>query len=144
MTQIEKDLIALRISVARIAQAQGVEHPGLQVLGKGYSALYFMARDNEYGWNTLASMVKDTIAFAPGQEKAVLWQAEINKFEEYDYSGNYDSIELEYFQDEANAKAWLVAQQVEIAPLDQWVDGKYEDGEGRIYTPFIYQLRTKD
>ena len=142
MTQIEKDLIALRISVARIAQVQGVEHPGLQVLGKDYSALYFMARDNEYGWNTLASMVKD--AFAPGQEKAVFWQAEIMMLDESEYSGSYDSIELEYFQDEANAKAWLVAQQVEIAPLDQWVDGKYEDGEGRIYTPFIYQLRTKD
>jgi len=61
MTQMEKDLIALRISVARIAQTLGVEHPGLPVLGKGYSALYFMARDNEYGWNTLASMVKDVV-----------------------------------------------------------------------------------
>ena len=69
MTQIEKDLIALRISVARIAQVQGVEHPGLQVLGKDYSALYFMARDNEYGWNTLASMVKDAIEQL--QEKVV-------------------------------------------------------------------------
>ena len=74
----------------------------------------------------------------------VLWQVEINKFEEYDDSGNYDSIELEYFQDEANAKAWLLEAKAKIAPLDQWVNDKYEDGEGRIYTPFIYQLRTKD
>jgi len=64
MTQTEKDLIALRISVARIAQTLGVEHPGLPVLGKDYSALYFMARDNEYGWNTLASMVKDAFTNA--------------------------------------------------------------------------------
>ena len=144
MTQIEKDLNALRISVARIAQVQGVEHPGLQVLGKGYSALYFMARDNEYGWNTLASMVKDTIAFAPGQEKAVFWIAKIEKYEKYDYSLNYETEASEYFQDEANAKAWLLEAQTEIAPLDQWVDGKYEDDYSGIYMPFIYQLRTKD
>ena len=55
------ELIALRISLARIAQAVGVEHPGLPVRGKGYSGLYLMARDNSTGWNTLASMVKDAV-----------------------------------------------------------------------------------
>ena len=64
------ELIALRISLARIAQAQGIETPGLPVLGKGYSALYLLARDNPTGWNLLAEVVKDAvefgIAFAPG------------------------------------------------------------------------------
>lgn len=56
---MRNELIALRISVARIAQTLGVELPGLPVLGKGYSALYYLAKDNDAGWNTLASMVND-------------------------------------------------------------------------------------
>ena len=74
----------------------------------------------------------------------VFWIAEIEKYEKYDYSLNCETEASEYFQDEANAKAWLLEAQTEIAPLDQWVDGKYEDDYSGIYMPFIYQLRTKD
>ena len=97
----------------------------------------------EYGVDAIC---KDCIdkAFNTLKTPVVFWQAEINKYEKYDDSLNYETAALEYFQDEANAKAWLVAQQVEIAPLDQWVDGKYEDDYSGIYMPFIYQLRTKD
>lgn len=54
---LKQELIALRITTARVAQTLGVSTPDLQVQGKGYSALYFLALDNGVGWNILAERV---------------------------------------------------------------------------------------
>lgn len=84
-------------------------------------------------------------AQAKASASMVFWQAEINMYEEQrDYGGNYDCIELAYFQDEANAKAWLLEAQAKIAPLDQWANDRYEDDYSNSYIHIIHQIRTED
>ena len=60
---IKQELIALRITTARVAQTLGVSTPDLQVQGKGYSALYFLALDNGVGWNILAERVLEKCVY---------------------------------------------------------------------------------
>ena len=60
---IKQELIALRITTARVAQTLGVSTPDLPVLGKGYSALYFLALDNGVGWNILAERVLEKCVY---------------------------------------------------------------------------------
>lgn len=60
---IKQELIALRITTARVAQTLGVSTPDLQVQGKGYSALYFLAIDNGVGWNILAERVLEKCVY---------------------------------------------------------------------------------
>jgi len=69
MTQIEKDLIALRISVARIAQTVGVDTLALPVKDKGYAELHRLAKDTAAGWNYLAGMVHEKLEQEQGDWK---------------------------------------------------------------------------
>ena len=97
----------------------------------------------EYG---VDAVCKDCIdkAFKTLKAPAVFWLAEINKYEQYDYSGNHEAEASKYFQDEANAKAWLLEAQAKIAPLDQWANGRYEDDYSNSYIHSIHQIRTED
>lgn len=49
-----KELISLRVSLARVAQAMRVETDDLKVRGKSYEELILLAEFNERGWNHLA------------------------------------------------------------------------------------------
>lgn len=49
------ELVILRISLARVAQAHGVDN-NLGVLGKTYEELYALASTEERGWNDLARL----------------------------------------------------------------------------------------
>ncbi len=49
-----KELISLRVSLARVAQAMRVETDYLRVRGKSYEELILLAEFNERGWNHLA------------------------------------------------------------------------------------------
>ena len=49
-----KELVTLRVSVARIAQTLSVETDALKVRGKSYEELILLAEFNERGWNKLA------------------------------------------------------------------------------------------
>ena len=54
MNEDRKELLSLRVAVARIAQALRVETNQLKVRGKPYEELYLLAEFNERGWNYLA------------------------------------------------------------------------------------------
>ena len=56
-----QELEILRVSLARIAQAVGVETEQLPVLDKSYNELAPMAREEDRGWNALAGLVAHTI-----------------------------------------------------------------------------------
>ena len=47
--------ICLRVSIARIAQAMGVDIPHLKITGKGFSELVELADRENSGWNVLAT-----------------------------------------------------------------------------------------
>ena len=55
----EYALFLLRISVARVAQAAGIETEKLPVLGKSYGELAALARNESAGWNTLAGRLAE-------------------------------------------------------------------------------------
>jgi hypothetical protein len=54
MSEDRKELLSLRVAVARIAQALRVETDQLKVRGRPYEELYILAEFNERGWNYLA------------------------------------------------------------------------------------------
>lgn len=54
MTDTQKELVSLRVSLARIAQRLGVETDDLRVRGKDYNELSILAVFQERGWNRLA------------------------------------------------------------------------------------------
>jgi hypothetical protein len=54
-----EELFYLRISVARIAQAAGIETEDLPVLGKGTRAIARLAAQQQRGWNGLAAEVAE-------------------------------------------------------------------------------------
>ena len=56
-----EELIFLRVSVARIAQAAGIETRKLRVLGKGTRSQFAMARDNDMGWNDLSAKIAERL-----------------------------------------------------------------------------------
>lgn len=49
-----EELITLRVSVARVAQALNINGRTLKVLGQNYHELRSLAAHNERGWNDLA------------------------------------------------------------------------------------------
>jgi hypothetical protein len=57
------DVTLLRLSLARIAQACGLERaiPGAQGTDLSYIELYSLAIKNERGWNQLTAMIIDHI-----------------------------------------------------------------------------------
>jgi len=57
----QRDLISLRVSVARLAQAAGVETEDLPVLKKPYNVLHDMACNQSRGWHRLILRVMDVI-----------------------------------------------------------------------------------
>jgi hypothetical protein len=57
---MKKELIALRISIARIAQSLGVDNE-LKVTGKAYEQLVQLAQSQDRGWNSLACLANDAI-----------------------------------------------------------------------------------
>lgn len=57
-------LTLLRVSVARIAQAAGVDN-ALQVTGRPYKSLCVLARTREDGWNDLAGRCVEAINPSP-------------------------------------------------------------------------------
>lgn len=54
------DLIALRVSVARIAQALGVDN-ALRIQGDAYEALVAKATRRDRGWNELAGLCVEKV-----------------------------------------------------------------------------------
>jgi hypothetical protein len=58
-----KELISLRVSVARIAQVLSVETDQLKVRGKAYEELILLAEFNERGWNSLAGECAEKALF---------------------------------------------------------------------------------
>lgn len=56
-----RDLIALRIAVARIAQSVGVQTDQLPIKDMGYHQLYTLASRQERGWNQLCLFITDHI-----------------------------------------------------------------------------------
>ena len=60
MTDDRKQLLMLRIAVARAAQAMQYETPQLPVLGKPYEELYDMADSEDFGWKSLLMGAVDT------------------------------------------------------------------------------------
>jgi len=57
----QRDLISLRVSVARLAQAAEVETEDLPVLKKPYNVLHDMACNQSRGWHRLILRVMDVI-----------------------------------------------------------------------------------
>jgi hypothetical protein len=62
MTDVQYDLITLRVSLARIAQACGpgieMQIPGVEGrVGMPFQILVQAARNNERGWNKLAALI---------------------------------------------------------------------------------------
>lgn len=57
----QRELINLRIAVARLAQAAKVETEDLPVLRKPYDALYAMASNNVRGWHRLILRISDVV-----------------------------------------------------------------------------------
>jgi hypothetical protein len=55
------ELTSLRVSIARIAQAIGVQTEDLLVLNKSYDELCKMAKKNERGWNILCGEIRERI-----------------------------------------------------------------------------------
>lgn len=55
-----QETIALRISIARIAQSLGVDNE-LRVTGKPYEELAQLAQSQDRGWNSLACLANDAI-----------------------------------------------------------------------------------
>jgi len=60
-SQAQRDLVNLRVSLARLAQIANVETDELSVLGKPYEVLYKMACDNRRGWHRLIVRISDAI-----------------------------------------------------------------------------------
>ena len=57
----QRDLISLRVSVARLAQAAEVETEDLPVLKKPYNVLHDMACTHSRGWHRLVLRIMDVI-----------------------------------------------------------------------------------
>jgi hypothetical protein len=57
----QRDLISLRVSIARLAQAAEVETDDLPVLRKPYNVLHDMACNQSRGWHRLILRVMDVI-----------------------------------------------------------------------------------
>ena len=55
----EDAVIRLRIAIARIAQALGVQTEELPVIDKGFQALNDMAAGSDSGWHALAAVCTD-------------------------------------------------------------------------------------
>lgn len=77
----------------------------------------------------------------------VFWQAEITGF----WDGGTHCVISAFFASEDKAKAWLLVQQANIAPLDQWsaedefTDPRFKDPKnGDDYEAGVYQQWTKD
>jgi hypothetical protein len=68
-TRSDRDeLVTLRVTVARVAQAFDVQSSHLPVVGKQYCELHEMAETNERGWNMLcAAIVEAAIINAGGK-----------------------------------------------------------------------------
>jgi hypothetical protein len=60
-TQTRRDLISLRISIARLAQIANVEHEELPVLNKPYEALWSLAANQPRGWHRLLILISDRV-----------------------------------------------------------------------------------
>ena len=59
----DTDVVTLRIAVARIAQALGVQTDHLPVLDIGYQQLHDLATGENWGWNTLADTCVEKTAY---------------------------------------------------------------------------------
>ncbi len=57
----QAELEVLRVSLARVAQAAGVQVNSLQVLNASYAELLKLARSNARGWNLMAADIEATI-----------------------------------------------------------------------------------
>jgi len=71
----------------------------------------------------------------------VFWQAEITGF----WEGHPHSVISAFFANEDTAHAWLLVQQANIAPLDQWsAEDEFTDPRFKDYEAGVYQQWTKD
>jgi len=83
-----EELIFLRVSVARIAQAAGIETRKLPVLGKGTRAQFTMARTRPEGWNDLSARIAEHLhrSVTVSKHDATILAKALRKFDDSDYA----------------------------------------------------------
>ena len=98
-------------------------------------------------FDEMVNRLRKEEAVALASASMVFWQAEITGF----WEGDPHSVISAFFASEDKAKAWLLVQQANIAPLDQWsaedefTDPCFKDPKNDDeYEAGVYQQWTKD
>lgn len=114
MDDTTRELISLRVGLARVAQAAGVQTSELPVLGKDYGQLATMA--STHGWSFLAEDVAAKISRLFREARSA--EDELNSSEGwglFEVDGRYqiqrnDELDVQIFASDADALIWVCAK----------------------------------